>query len=71
MSDGEVDHRAVADSVEILDSQTDIYEGEYDLRIEVGSETFDLTIAAPNFDFEIALDAARDAGRFVPAGDNR
>lgn len=66
IDDGGIEQRAVADSIEILDSQTDLYEGDYDLRIRLGSETFDLTISAPDMDFRVALEKAKLAGRFFP-----
>lgn len=56
----------VAESVELIDSQSDEYPGDYDLRMVVNHETFYLTIGhGGSPDFKVALEAVKRGGIYT------
>ena len=51
------------DAIEIINTSE---RDEFHLQIEMGAESFNLRIHAPDLDFVAAFEAANNTGRFVP-----
>lgn len=62
-------HMSDVDWIEVRESQTDDYSGDWEVVISMnrGGETCHITVGATNLDVAAAWEAAANAGRFTPS----